>query len=376
MGACPARDRLSYMIPQNEVVDHAMTQTTVQTGQDAGRIGHVPKPKISSAQNDARYVARGKAATMKADPAWDRDLEEANRGKRGRPFKYPDGLIEMIAIFRMITGMGYRECEGVAAKSMGGECAPDHTTICKRINRMEIKAANGNLEAANGDGAVQMIIDGTGMIPSTRGEWIRHKWKIKRGFIRLSIMVDAKTRKILAFVITDETVGESPQLPSMLDEALEKLGIPKDPAKRASQVVVLLGDKGYDSRANFSHCGKRGVVALIPVRINANCRADGVDRARAEAVIEQLGGGRIPRRGPATAEGRADGQPEGLEEAQGDGIPVDCRDSHFVVQEDDGRVGPRREVAQRHPGDIRQDPRLQLAAGRLRGGDEGGVGLP
>ena len=291
MGACPARDRLSYMIPLNEVVDHAMTQTTVQTGQDAGRIGHVPKPKISSAQNDARYVARGKAATMKADPAWDGELEEANRGKRGRPFKYPDGLIEMIAIFRMITGMGYRECEGVAAKSMGGECAPDHTTICKRINRMEIKAANGNLEVTNGDGAVQMIIDGTGMIPSTRGEWIRHKWKIKRGFIRLSIMVDAKTRKILAFVITDETVGESPQLPSMLDEALEKLGIPKDPAKRASQVVVLLGDKGYDSRANFSHCGKRGVVALIPVRINANCRADGVDRARAEAVIEQLGGG-------------------------------------------------------------------------------------
>ena len=56
-------------------------------------------------------------------------------------------------------------------------------------------------------------------------------------------------------------------------------------------VAVVRGDGGYDSREAFSHCRRRGVRTTIRVRIDANCRADGVDRARSEAVLERLGGG-------------------------------------------------------------------------------------
>ena len=108
-------------------------------------------------------------------------------------------------------------------------------------------------------------------------------------------MVDEDTKKILAFAITEETVGESHQLPSLLDAGLDKLGIPRDPNKRTTQIVIILGDKGYESRKNFSYCRKLGVKALIPVRVNANCRAGGIDRARTEAVIEQFGDGHTSR---------------------------------------------------------------------------------
>lgn len=40
---------------------------------------------------------------------------------------------------------------------------------------------------------------------------------MKRGFIRLRILVDADTKMVLALPITDESVGESPRLPTLLD---------------------------------------------------------------------------------------------------------------------------------------------------------------
>ena len=55
--------------------------------------------------------------------------------------------------------------------------------------------------------------------------------------------------------------------------------------------AIMRADGGYDSREVFSHCKKRGMRTNIRVRINSNCRADGVDRARSEAVLDQLGGG-------------------------------------------------------------------------------------
>lgn len=228
---------------------------------------------------------------MRDDPAWESELDEMNRGKRGRPFAYADGLINVIGIFRLMTNTPYRQCEGAAVEMLGRESVPHFTTFCRRLNRMKVVPGENPAAPTVADGSreIRLAIDGSGIVPSTRGDWIRHVWKVKRGFIRLSILVDVDTKMILAFSITDESVGESPRLPTLLDEALDKMGMPGRTGT-SRVVVILMGDKGYDSRENFSHCRKRGVVALIPVKVNASCRAGGVDRARTEAVLEQMGG--------------------------------------------------------------------------------------
>lgn len=110
---------------------------------------------------------------------------------------------------------------------------------------------------------------------------------MKRGFIWLSILADADSKMVLTFPIADESVGESPRLPTLLDEALEKLGMPGR-VGTSRVVVALIGDKADDVRENFLYCGKRGIAALTPVKANANCRAGGIDRARTEAVLDQL----------------------------------------------------------------------------------------
>ena len=56
-------------------------------------------------------------------------------------------------------------------------------------------------------------------------------------------------------------------------------------------IKELRADGGYDARLVFSLLAKLGITPII----RAYARAHGVDRARALAVIEQLGGGRSGR---------------------------------------------------------------------------------
>ncbi len=149
------------------------------------------------------------------------------------------------------------------------------------------------------------------------------------------MLADEESQKILAFRVTDTSGGDARNLPGMPDHALERPGVPLEdrsaepsvsievvdaPAdestvetvteymcdcdccravageRRVSKVerppvATIRGDGGYDSREAFSHCRKRGVRTTIRVRIDANYRAGGMDRARSEAVLEQLGGG-------------------------------------------------------------------------------------
>ena len=245
------------------------------------------KSKYTSQQNDERYRARGRVMGMKLDASTDAELKVLNQGKKGRPYKYSNRLIATICIWKKLTGKAYRTCEGAAQVTVGKENTPHYSQICRRANRMVINPEGNYLIVKEGNQATRLSIDGSGLVPAARGHWIHHKWKVKRGFIRLSIVIDIDTKQILAFSITDETVGESPQLPTLLDQALDKLGIKHD-GQTKEVFLVLMGDKAYDSETNYEYCKNLGVKALIPVRVNALHHPGG--DARSEEVLEQLGG--------------------------------------------------------------------------------------
>lgn len=183
---------------------------------------------------------------MKLDPSTDAELEALNLGKKGRPYQYSNRLISVIGVWRKLTGVAYRVCEGTAQEAGGKENTPHFSIICRRLNRMVINPEGNYLIVKDGNHTTRLSIDGSGLVPAARGHWIHHKWKVKRGFIRLSILIDIDTKQILAFSVTDETVGESPQLPTLLDQALDKLGINHD-GQTKEVFLVLMGDKGYDS---------------------------------------------------------------------------------------------------------------------------------
>ena len=104
---------------------------------------------------------------------------------------------------------------------------------------------------------VTIAVDSSGIKVSNRGEWIGHKWKVKRGFIKVHIAVDTKTKQIIAMEITKEEVSDRRMFKRLIDDSASKLDVKK-----------VLGDGAYDSRENFRFLAERGIEPAIKVRKN------------------------------------------------------------------------------------------------------------
>jgi hypothetical protein len=50
--------------------------------------------------------------------------------------------------------------------------------------------------------------DSTGIKVTNRGEWMREKWRVQRGWIKVHAMVDTETNLVLGLEITDESVQD------------------------------------------------------------------------------------------------------------------------------------------------------------------------
>lgn len=181
------------------------------------------KHKLGWRESDARYKDIGRRMAIEHDPEWDDELEEMNKNKVGRPYKYSHGMMAYVAITRALLDASYRVLEGFLDGSWGKEHAiPEFTTIWKRIGktmpRFEQEAISSTVEGR----VLRLVIDGTGVAMHNRGEWIRVKWNVKRGFFKLHLLIDLDTRRIISFSLTDMNGGDAGQLPELLSKVLRK----------------------------------------------------------------------------------------------------------------------------------------------------------
>lgn len=206
---------------------------------------------------------------------WSRELKAMNERKEGAKYRYPESFIKLLAVVHAYV-LPYRQLEGfmrALSQHVDGLKAPDYTTIWWRVAKMNIDIAK-NVEL---DKDVTIAVDSTGIKVSNRGEWIRKVWKVKRGFIKVHIAVDTKTKQILAIEVTKENVGDG----KMLGRLVESSG-------RKGNVRRVLADGAYDSKNNFRMLASNNIEAVIRVRKNASLKGGGC-MPRKFAVLEQLG---------------------------------------------------------------------------------------
>lgn len=108
-----------------------------------------------------------------------------------------------------------------------------------------------------------MQIDSTGLKVTNRGEWIRHKWKVKRGYLKIHIAVDIKRKRILSLDVTSEKVHDSQVLPVLIEDIT---------IKQNKIVNTVIADGTYDSNKNFQYLSYRGIKSAIKIRKNSRCR--------------------------------------------------------------------------------------------------------
>ena len=73
------------------------------------------------------------------------------------------------------------------------------------------------------------------------GDWIRHVWKVKKGYLKIHFAVDIKTKQVVSMDVSSEKVSDGRRLKRLVNRASESV-----------RVSRVLGDGAYDSRANFN----------------------------------------------------------------------------------------------------------------------------
>ena len=172
--------------------------------------------------DNGKYVKRGQALIIRNDPQGREEVMVANRNKVGAPFQYAESLFAVLAVVKSMTGLPYRYLQRMLIETLGDWDTLCCTTIYRRFQTLEVKR-NGSVFTATGGGTalVHLAVDSPGLKQHSRGEWIRHKWKVRRGYVKIRVMIDVDTKKILAVQVTDDRTGDSPMLIPLLDEALE-----------------------------------------------------------------------------------------------------------------------------------------------------------
>jgi len=216
---------------------------------------------------------------------WDTELKEMNKDKVGEPFNYPDTFLVMLGYAKAYFHLPYRQTEGIAQEHAKGKVPsiPDYTTINRRrINRLNIKIKDvDNKDKDSKDDYLIIVVDSTGIKVTNRGQWMREKWHIKnkKGYLKIHVAVNVKTKKILSIKVTDEHVHGSKALPELVENIIESDSV--------TTIGKLFADGAYDSNDIFRYLTDNGIMPCIKVRKNSRVRWKKGNFFRNLAVLAQ-----------------------------------------------------------------------------------------
>jgi hypothetical protein len=208
---------------------------------------------------------------------WEYHLVQMNTGKRGHPFLYPGLCIDWMACTHIFLQMPYRQIEEFTRKL--SSCIPnirsaDYTTLFRMIQQMDLSLNVNSKMLSQG---VVVAVDSTGIKTTNRGEKMREKWKIRRGWIKVHAMNDAETNQILGLEVADESLQDNQMFESLIDQT----------TKHSDKISVhqVLGDRAYDRNHIVNYREKYAMHSGIKTQTNAARRSHG-SAFRAESVRE------------------------------------------------------------------------------------------
>ena len=93
------------------------------------------------------------------------------------------------------------------------------------------------------------------------------KWnkQNKRGYLKIHVAVDIKTKEILALEVTDEKIHDGKILRKLVNHVLASSS--REP--NTIKVKSILADGAYDSNNNFRYLEEKKIVPGIKVRKNS-----------------------------------------------------------------------------------------------------------
>ena len=205
--------------------------------------------------------------------SWDDELKEMNKGKRGAPYKFPNSLINLQAVWNQWVGV--RGVEGITRELVLFGKLPafdDYSTINRRIRKIEL------FFALPKNGFCSVSTDGTGIKMHNAGEYrqVKYGGKKKR-WIEVVISANPLTKDLLDVNVSVDGAGDGEQKVAI--EHLSNLW------NHGIIINKFWGDGKFDAIELFNLLEKHGTESAIPPRDNASRNANGSMR-RVREVFE------------------------------------------------------------------------------------------
>jgi transposase len=133
---------------------------------------------------------------------------------------------------------------------------------------------------ADGEEPITAIVDSSGLSTTNKGSYIEDRWKKeKRKYVKLHLVADRKTGKIVGFRVTSEKTGDNKKSVPLVKEVSKKRNVAK-----------AYADTMYDARKNFDVLHGAGIEPAIKLRKNASTKSHGSPLRREEVLlVKRLG---------------------------------------------------------------------------------------
>ena len=208
---------------------------------------------------------------------WNDELKQMNKGKVGQPYLYPESMIKFLAVlhckfdFRGLEGFMRWLSENYNFKFP----VIDYSQICRRYNKLDVE-----FKVLEEDMKDYLLVgaDGSGEKSTKRGGWMREKWKVKKGWIKVIIM-GAKNKDGKKYVI-DIRVGNEE-----LDERSVARGMVR---KNHQNIGILYGDGLHENKNMFDLCEKYNIPTAIKLRDNCSVRTKSPRRKQEVKIYKSM----------------------------------------------------------------------------------------
>ena len=181
---------------------------------------------------EAGLRARGSLTVWLTAEAIEARRAEPRTARGGQP-RHSGLAIATALTLRVVFRLALRQTEGLVASIIAllglDLAAPDHTTISRRAETLEVPRPRRGREP------VHLLVDSTGLKLCGPGEWLveKHGTRTRRGWRKLHIGTDADTGRIVASLLTDKDVDDGSQVDPLLDRV-------------EGPVASFTGDGAYD----------------------------------------------------------------------------------------------------------------------------------
>jgi hypothetical protein len=209
--------------------------------------------------------------------SWHYELEEMNRGKIGKPFEFPNSMIEWQSL--IVEKFSTRGAEAITRKlksyNLLLQCN-DHSTIHRRILNMDLK-----FKIPKGV-KIHEGTDGSGFKTTYSGEYFQDTYgKERRKYVR--VIITATKEDILDI---DVIVNEKGALtePNAAEKHIKSI------MEQGGNIVKSYNDGAFDKKVFFNFLEENHIQSAIRIRSNAVAKADGSMRRKKETIeFKKLG---------------------------------------------------------------------------------------